>query len=223
MFCIKCGQQLGEGSKFCFVCGAQTQTNDKKKNENLDKNSPSEVRADNYNPQDTHTHEGSPEIETTTIVIKQRQMVITLSVIALLAIIVTIAIILNRRSSDYPQTPTGITQIEDPAVRYEVSIYHIDRVFYGYLDNYPGLTVGAAFAQYFADSSWTHFLNGAIHYVSFTGTTALDGINTPTQILFRFTADDASFNATGLFFSGIWQDAGRLHGLLDSVFENFDS
>jgi len=242
MFCIKCGQQLGEDSKFCFVCGAETQEEDSTQDE---AQSTVEDAPDSDDPelsqQDFITQSeapppiavreqhqeytyNTPQENVNANSSRQRKVVFSITVIALLAIITTAIIVIGRgrgeASAPTPQNVQGEHIQEGPDVRGEVSLYHIDRVVNGYLTSYPDITVGDAFMQYFTDYMWTHFISGNINYVSFFGTMQRDGTDVPVQVHFRFTAGDTDFNASGLFLNSYWQETFVLNELLESVFNN---
>jgi len=247
MFCIQCGQQLGEDSKFCFVCGAKTQGE-----ESIPANNSPPVQVNNtvanapnagtmpdmpqsgYIPSGAaptpvnalhprrQVINGTPETANTNDG-RQRKVISIILAIALIAVTTTLATLFIRGQSDasVPVQPRmQATPAPDTNVRAEGNLPHVERVSYGHLANYPGTAVGSAFEQYFTDYEWRHFLSGNINYVSFFGTMQRDNESVTAQVLFRFTAGDVAFNATGLFLDGIWQETSVLNQLLDSVFEN---
>jgi len=245
MFCIKCGQQLDEDSKFCYVCGAKTEP------ENIPQEDvipPPQVNSAAMAapvqiptqpapvpvptppvisaPQHVQAYE-KPQDEEIVYVTSYRNIFLALAAVVLLAAIIVTAVVVVRRRSDVSVTTppaVHVVQTPGPAASTEVSLRHIERVFYGRLMDHPGATIGAAFSRYFTDYSWDHFLDGATNTVSFFGIMQRAGDVNPigVQIYFMFTPGDADFDATGLILDNQWQEITVLHELLDSIFENAD-
>jgi len=152
-----------------------------------------------------------------------RGIFVAIALVALLAVVAVAAFFLLRRNgeADMPTQPgayTSATHTPDPALQYEVSLYHIERVFNGSLSAYPGTIIGPAFSSYFNNYTWTHFISENINYVSFFGEMPQDGADpTAVQILFRFTTGDTEFNASRLFIDTLYQESTVLTALLDTI------
>ncbi|MCL2377793.1 MAG: zinc ribbon domain-containing protein [Defluviitaleaceae bacterium] len=244
MFCIQCGQELASDSKFCIACGAEAKAGDSSQaklqetDENMpDKNAVPALVQDSHVAEmpkavnsatrlsQSHSREVEAEPEyTDTSTTGRRNIVLTMSVIVILGIVAAIALfILTGRGDEYMPNSHAANDapVIDPAVQGEVSLYHIERVFYGSLADYPGAIVGLVFSQFFVNYVWTHFVSEGINYVSFFGEMPIDDASPiSVQILFRFTPGDMEFNASSLFLDGIYQEPAVLYELLDSVLLN---
>ncbi|MCL2405812.1 MAG: zinc-ribbon domain-containing protein [Defluviitaleaceae bacterium] len=251
MFCIQCGQQLSEDTKFCHVCGAEIVAEESPQAEpqNITEVAPAAIPTpvevspaipvpdavpiQAQEPQTVYpqhvpaTHHALLEEEGTGGM--NKKTIIIVSAIVLLAVIsAVVAFFLSRGQglgNEHTPAPrsTYEAQPTGPNIENEVSLYHINRVVNGYLANYPGTSVGTAFGQFFTDYTWSHFTDNNINYVDFVGTMLLEDATTVRmQIWFRFTADDQSFNASNLFRGGFYQDAATLRGLLDTVFASVE-
>ena len=239
MFCIECGQQLGEDSKFCFVCGAKTEPEQIPQEENIP---PAEESPQMYEQAPTaplpayiptpppvsmhqleQDYEELHEEDTVYATGHRKILFAVLAVVLLVVIAVAAFFVIRGRSSANAPAPPVVQDIHTPPPATQgVSLHHIERVFYGRLVDHPGTTIGAAFGRYFTDYEWGHFLDGNTNVVTFFGLRHRGGEDEPTevQIYFRFTAGDADFDATNLFLGGFWQEPSVLRELLDSVFEN---
>ena len=240
MFCIECGQQLGEDSKFCFVCGAKTEPEQIPQEENIPPadESPQIYEEVQAAPVPTHIpiqpavsmpqfeqDYEEPQEEEIVYASGHRRILLAVLAVVLLAVIAVVAffVIRGRNDANVPAPPPRAQDVHTPPpAQTGVSIHHIERVFYGRLLGHPGETIGAAFSRYFTDYEWSHFLDGNTNTVSFFGLMHRDGDDEPigVQIMFRFTAGDADFDATGLFLGGYWQEASVLRELLASIFED---
>jgi len=170
------------------------------------------------------TYEGQPQ-KATRGEKKQRNFLLPVTILAMLTAITTITIfVVTRQGEEYTPAPPGIygaqTQApSNPQPTDGLSLYHIERVVYGHLANYPNTTVGTAFGQFFTDYMWTHLLRGDTDYVNFFGMMAQHNAEPiSVQIMFRFDPDNTSFSPSRLLIGGIQQDTVAINGLLDSVF-----
>ena len=226
MFCIQCGQQIEEGSQFCSHCGAQTTpeagqapegntpvpTSERQANRQPAKRPAVNMPAQHY--------AGPPRGG----IDKSRRLIMIAAVAALVLVAVGATFFMRGRGEDYVPVATAPETTpqdqEEPVELSTLSLEHIERVVYGRLSGYPNVDVGEAFMAYFQDFRWDHFLDGQIHVVSFVGVMQYEGEPTTAQVLFRFTADDSAFSASGLHIEGIVQERSRMYELLDMVFES---
>jgi len=156
---------------------------------------------------------------------RQRKIIVIVAVIAVLAVISAIVIFISGRgqNDDIISRPPSMEdeQIPEFDLEAEISLYHIERVAHGYLEDYHSATVGEAFGQFFTDYGWNHFVSGATNYVSFFGMMPRDDdYPISVQISFRFTVGDLDFNAATLHVGSYYQGATALRELLDEVFAN---
>ena len=244
MFCIQCGQQLDADAKFCFSCGAGIEAEDNLQSSTeaipppvsesvaaapkptppkpiaIPAEAPTPVQATQPQPRVHTVPPNEPDVNETG---RGRGIFVAIALVALLAVVAVAGFFLLRRNGEAGRpTPSGTyeaaTQTPDPAIQYEVSLYHIERVFNGILPAYPGVVIGPAFSQYFNNYTWTHFVSENINYVSFFGEMPQEGADpTAVQILFRFTAGDTEFNASRLFLNTLYQESATLNGLLETV------
>lgn len=105
-------------------------------------------------------------------------------------------------------------------------------------DNYPDVTYGDAFEEYFKTPTWKYFkgtqegpdddedgkpdyTNDDIDVVEFTGHCMYKDVEVKALIQFTLDKDASTFTATYLSFNDVPQSSLMLSGLLNSVFESY--
>lgn len=96
---------------------------------------------------------------------------------------------------------------------------HVSVVKNGHFTNYPSVTIGTAFEQFFGNPQWKHFKSDkGEEVVEFTGKCRYSDVEVNAKMQFLFS-DDKSFEAKFLSFNDVPQNMLMMAGLISKVFE----
>lgn len=104
---------------------------------------------------------------------------------------------------------------------------HVLGVKYGTPNNYPGITYGDAFEDFFGSPTWTFFKgtregsDEEFDVVEFKGTCLYQNVEVTARIQFTLSQDGKTFEATYLSFNDVPQTNVLLYGLLEKVFSDY--